>query len=362
MKHRWILALPLLCAACLENDEEITVRPDGSLHVVVHAKGDAPDLAGGYPVPTGWPWAAVDADTRLWLAEIGPDTGGPRARASVEAGRAGELWKDDVTLATEATFRDAADWPERAAPADAPYADAYSRRSARLDVRRVGGRTVYAFTRTLHAPAHGAFDPSEGLLERLPEGVVKTLEAEEELSAAEWEDLTGAVRGAFAEAARAYARGAALPIFTEGDASLDPSRVEGLVDAAEGAVGALFQTPRLQAILAASKRDDESGPTFEALERDTRDALRRSLETSLADAGAPEPTRLAARERLEWLFTAVDHDTDLRDETFAFAVRMPGTIVGGNFQALEDGRATWSFEGKELVQGDVVLRVVSVLD
>ena len=231
MRLRWTLALPLLCAACLENEEEVTVQRDGSLHVVVRAKGDAPDLAGGYAVPCGWPWAAADADTRLWLAEIGPDTGGAQARTSVEQRRAGELWKDEVTLTAEATFRDAADWPERSAPADAPYADAYSRRSARLEVRHIGARTVYAFTRTYHAPAHGVADPSHGLVERLPEDVVQKLEDEEPLSPAEWEALADAVRDAYAEGARAFARGAALPIYTAGDASLDPSRVAELVEA-----------------------------------------------------------------------------------------------------------------------------------
>jgi hypothetical protein len=68
------------------------------------------------------------------------------------------------------------------------------------------------------------------------------------------------------------------------------------------------------------------------------------------------------RGELEWLFTAHDHTDDLGDDTFHLRVRMPGTIVGGDYDAVEDGVAAWEFEGSTLRDRDRVLRVVSVVE
>lgn len=50
-----------------------------------------------------------------------------------------------------------------------------------------------------------------------------------------------------------------------------------------------------------------------------------------------------------------------RDEV-ALTVGMPGTIVGGNFDRVEDGRAHWKLQGGRLGGQDLVLRAVSVLE
>lgn len=41
---------------------------------------------------------------------------------------------------------------------------------------------------------------------------------------------------------------------------------------------------------------------------------------------------------------------------------MPGAIAGGNYDMLSRGRAFWHFDGDAFLDGDVVLRVVSVVD
>lgn len=72
MHTRTILpfAFALLLPACRETEEEITVRPDGSLHVELQAKGNVEDLADGYPIPLGGPWEARNDETRAWLARF----------------------------------------------------------------------------------------------------------------------------------------------------------------------------------------------------------------------------------------------------------------------------------------------------
>ena len=69
------LALPLLLTACLENEETVEVRPDGSVHVRVLAKGDILDLTEGYAVPLDGPWVPKSGDAHLWLEHVGHDTG-----------------------------------------------------------------------------------------------------------------------------------------------------------------------------------------------------------------------------------------------------------------------------------------------
>ena len=62
-----LFALALTLCACLENDEEITVRPDGSVAVFVSAKGSTEDLADGYSTDLPPPLATTQGS----LARIG---------------------------------------------------------------------------------------------------------------------------------------------------------------------------------------------------------------------------------------------------------------------------------------------------
>jgi hypothetical protein len=72
--------------------------------------------------------------------------------------------------------------------------------------------------------------------------------------------------------------------------------------------------------------------------------------------------RNAVLERLEWNLTAIDQTSDLGDEELKLSLRLPGRIVDGNFDVLEDGRARWSRKGEDLRDRDLVLRAVSVLE
>lgn len=350
MMHRSILVVPLVCvAACsesMQNREEITVWPDGSLHVVVRAEGPQADLADGYPVPLGAPWTPVTA--------------------SATDGRG-------QALAAEADFADVSQWPERFAPDDAPHADATARRSARLDVRRTDGKTVYAFTRTFHAPAHGernalrafkgkgwlAFDDAP-FFRDLPKDLVDV--DEDEATPADQERFAGLLRDVFVQAARSHARSVALSILTEGDASLDPARVEGIVDAAGEAVGDVLPTARVRALWQDHDQDPGQEDGAERLAGELRDALRAYLARSLAAAGVSDAAQDTARQRLEGIFAAVDGEVDLWGEGFTVVVEMPGAVAGGDYDLLSHGRAFWHFDGDAFLDGDVVLHVVSVVE
>ena len=55
MRTSLLLALSslLLLSSCLENEEEITVRADGSVAVRVAVRGDADDIEERHPCPSG---------------------------------------------------------------------------------------------------------------------------------------------------------------------------------------------------------------------------------------------------------------------------------------------------------------------
>lgn len=376
MKHAHaallLASLPLL-PACLENEEEIEVRADGSVRVTLRAGGQPSDLDDGYALPLDAAWASASADTALWLARVGPDTGSAATRAAL----ARSSWPldagEDEPRAGLAVTRDFArleDVPRHFAPDSEPYRSAYLERTGSLTIRADGARTVYVFERVFHGRDHARFATLERAFESLPEELRQRFADEQAISAVDWELTAGAVRAAFRENARLFARDALLGVFTRGDASLDPRAVEGIVARAGDAVAEVVTVPRLAAIAghSADERAGEARPAAEApnplesLEQEARSVLRASVEQSLAAARVSGPTRNAVLFALEWGFTAHDHTVDLGDETFEVSVTLPGTLVGGNFGSAAGATARWEFEGEELRDRDLVLRAVSVLD
>ncbi len=340
------LALTLSLCACLEVEEEVEVRPDGSLLVSVSAKGDPQDLAQGHPLPTSSPWRAADAATLAWLSGAEP--------------------KKDEPLRLEAGFASAADLPRFFAPASEPYQSAHLERSTRLSIERKGTRTIYSFERTYPARRHEAWTPAERIEAGLPEETRKALDDEVPLSPQALDQAIGVVRDAYAETAGTVARSALGAVYLEGDALLSVDAFERILAAVEGSVRATISDPlirRLYATLLAAKDQEhfELPPEFD-LVRLARETTRASLPAGLEAEGVPAPVRNAVLERLEWTFTAIDQTTDLGDEKLSLALSLPGRIVDGNFDALEDGRARWTRAGGDLKTGDLVLRAVSVLE
>jgi hypothetical protein len=355
------LALALVLAACIENEERISVRRDGALTVVMTSKGDAEDLASGYPLALGAPWVAADAGTREWIARIGADTG------SAAAARGLAAWTDrpegELRLSAGAHFASAAELPRHLAPPDEVYRTAFLERGTRLGIESRGGRSVYTFERTYGARRWADRAVLAGLEGRFSAEVQRRLEHSEPLTDEHWSEIAPIVVEGYVRSGLSFAREALVSIYVDGDASLPTEVLGSALDAVAAEVRARIDEARLRRLYQALvERGDGEVMADAELNPDLalREALRSSLRASLAPG--PEPTRNAVLERLEHAFTAFDATGDLQDESFRVAVEMPGTIVDGNYDELDGPAAVWEFEGKALDDRALVLRVVSVVE
>jgi len=345
-----LLALLLPLAACLEIEEEVLVRPDGSATVTVTAKGDEEDLAEGFPIPTFAPWRAADEITLAWLS------GQP-------------LPKDNDGARMTADFASVAALPAFWASPTEPYRSALLQRSSDLQVLRKGARTIYVFTRTLGARRFADWSPSARIEAGLDDELRAALEAELELTPQQWERAVALVCSSYRDASRAVVRAALAGVYTRGEAGLPVDAFERVLERTERAVAESITETRLRSLYAllrnASAKPDaerEEIPPELDLDRVAREAMRSALPTALADADLAEGVRNAVLEGLEWSFTAIDQTGDLDDEKLQLRLQLPGRIVDGNFDALEEGAAVWTVEGKALHDREVVCRAVSVLE
>ncbi len=376
------LPLLLLLTGCLENEEKITVHPDGSLTVRVAAEGDASDFTQGFPLPTGPGFAPIGDLTANWLANVGPLSGGSAARERLDAG----AWVDASgapiekgRLAVEGRFASAAELPTTFAPESEPYATAFLERSTSLDVQTKSGRRVYVFERVYaRRPELGTFlEGFDELEEQVPEAVMERIEDEMEgvpslpsMTDEDWDVVTRQIQVLFRESCKRILDETILGLYTLGDASLSVQATrrvrEAVVESTVGFVTSDYLrevAERAREWKDADGRGEPVGPhPIEDIETDLRESLRDGLRAAL-DAESLDPSvRNAVLRTLEWHFASLDQTSDLDDEKFRLEVNMPGTIVGGNYATCTAGRAHFEFEGKVLREREVRLRVVSVLE
>ncbi len=371
MRNGIVGALALLLCGCLENEEVIEVNADGSVHVVVAAHGSQmQDLADGYPVPLSGVWSARNEDTEQWLARVGPDTGG--ALAQEKAGANPWLDQDgkprDVRLEVEATFGDISQIPETFAPENEPYRDAYSTRSAALRIERRGGRRVYLLERVFHRRDYRNVTFAEWLQRNTPKELEEAVKDSKNLTDAQWNQLVKLVQDALVHTHRALVERTLVEIYVHSDSSLPTQEWKRIVDSVVEAALKPASAERLSMIRRLSDERDRQPShlkgenPFEELEEEMRARLREQLTSSLDSAGLPLKVRNAVLERLERHLTDMGHTDDLGDESFKIKVRMPGTIVGGNYDSVDGATASFSFQGEDLRDRDVRLQVVSVVD
>lgn len=368
---RALAILTLALSSCLEHEEEITVRPDGSVAVAIRAKGKPEDLGDGYAVPLEAPWVAENPQTLEWIRVLGSDTGSASVRANLAslAGKSGTIHPgEDVDLAVRAQFASAKDLPRFFAPESEPFRTAYLERATDLRVERKGGRTVYVLERTYRGRTHARTDATSLMRRDLDDATFAKLEDEARLTEFERTQVVDAALKAMRQIPETFASDALLAIYTQGDAALSPQALPRILGSVRAAVADVITREALECVAAAlfppeGKPDtDVAGAELERIDRATRAALRSSFAMAIEAEGAPLATRNALRGELEWLLTARDHTEDLGDESFQLRVRMPGTIVGGNFDGVEDGAATWKIDGKDMRDRDHALRVVSVVE
>ena len=370
------LTLPLLLTltACLENEEFVEVRTNGSVVVKQLVKGDIVDLPTGYNVPLGAPWIPLDDGAKRWLQHLGSDSGSLEVQARADAldwkAAVGNKRDDGMTLTVEAVFPTVGDWPRFYAPESEPYRSAYLERSASLTIEEKGDRTLYVFERTYHGRRYRGFD----LIDRLEEAFSGDLQQKID----ELQPLTSAEVRAVADVAmrehRAlfdnFARSAFEMVYTHGSGGLPPEVAERARTDAVDAVGAVFTEHFVSGFWGrirdwAATLDEESEVIPESpldeLEHLLRGTFRSAIRDTLAAEGLAEQVQNEVAFGIEWNFTEYDYSIDLNDEKFLLSVAMPGKVVGGNYHDLNDGRAEWTFESGDLKDRDQVMRVVSVL-
>ena len=353
----------LLTPACLENEEEIEIRPDGSVRITVGASGDFMDFTDGFPVPLDVAWEPQTLDTRRWLALVGNDTGS----AAVQERAPQVKWPrtpddDPIELRVSRTFEDVEAWTEWFGPEEEPYRSAYMRRSASLKIHEGGDRRVFEFERTYRGTDYGRFDFPTLVLERLPD-LVSRFEEPDPYTPEEWQRLRDGIAEIHAEVAEHFVRDALLQAYQHGNASLSPRSIPRVLDAVLWAVDQFTTVEGLVQLHAATLGSDpEEEQALADYDRAYREAVRRSFEEVLTAERVDAPSRNAILFALEWGFTSFDQYTDLADEDFTIALQMPGVLVGGNFDEETGNVATWTFDGAELHEGDVVIRAISVLE
>lgn len=360
----FLLVLPL--AACLENEEEIVIGADGSVAVTVTARGKVDDLAAGFPVPLDGPWQARGASTELWLREVGPATGGAWAqdRAPEVDWRALGVDPEKLELSASARFASVEDWPRFFAPASEPYREAYSERSASLRVERRGPYTVYTFERTFHARKSAGYSLFETLFESTvdwPADLAERIDEKQPLFPEDWPFLARELQAVFARVFRNFAADA---LRVDDDGPYPRAVAASITDDVTARIAALVTEERLMKLLAEMRAREEQGeedvgPLLE-LEHEARELLRASIRERLTALALPDPVIFTVLGRVEFGLTAADHSADVAGEKFKVRVELPGTIVSGNYDALDDDGARWEFDDEALTDRDHVLRVVSI--
>lgn len=353
--HALMMFVVLMTSACLERETDITVHEDGSMSVMLAADGDPQDLLEGYPLPTDAPWTGTDPASRLWLM---PGERELIVEHAVEQDNGNQRVRVELT----AEFASASELPIFAAAETDTYRQAGLETRTALVVEEKLGRRIYVFERIYvgRKPLYRNQQRfSEAAMKAVPQAVLAKLEANEPLTSTEWEGLAAAFGEIYRHGATTFVREALLPVYTRGDADLSVETAQGMLERVAEAVAASVD-PLF--FIEYQQRGGKGSDALAHVEEQARVTVRASLSTNLDGAGVAWETRNAVLLELESLLAGWDHTDDLRDESFKISVNMPGRIVGGDFQESEASTARWTFDGKQLLEGDRVLRVVSVVE
>jgi len=314
----------LLCAGCFTREETIVIHPDGSASVTYQVEGDRHELTTGDAVPSGLGWSSTEKE------EVDPS--GNRTLTTT--------WTKELA--------DLNDYPHSFARPGDPHGSAALRMKTRLAIEEQPGRTVYRFERVYVGRRAGKYTELQS--SAVPQELLDKAEKDEA-------SLTPEEREKVFTGLAEY----------EGLAMLLRAR-DGLGRATEAGV-----------LDVAAYRSAVTGLESWLEERLTGEYLRRFFlmseeeqareEEDLKTAFRDEVERgLAVRDRERVVFfldeeeKAFEVTQDLNDEMFALTVKMPGTIVRANTWELEDGQASWSFQGEDLGEGDRILTAVSVVE
>jgi len=366
------LALAFL-PACLENEEELTIRADGSCSVRIKAKGDAQDFAQGYPLPAGAEWKIERADVPEYLSWV------RRGMRSEElAARLPQEKDKELEFELTGEFASVRQLPKYCAPANDPYRTAYLARTTELRIEPRGAKTLYTFERRFGAREYARFDAWSRMQRTLPAKLVRAIERAPEgetgITADEVPRLAREAALAMRAAALAHFEDALLADYALGRATMRTAAAAAAREYVDRALAGVISEARLREILdlvcaaaldrqmARAQQQEEAGARLSAIEGETRATLRTSAREGLARVHANPDITNAILAQLESSLTGLDQTNDLGDETFQLRLLLPGTIVGGNYDTLENGAACWKFKGTELQDRELTLRAVSLVE
>jgi len=314
----------LLCAGCFTREETIVIHPDGSASVTYQVEGDRAEMETGDAIPTAIGWKFTQKE---------------------EVERSGEK---KLTTTWTKELADLNDYPRTFAGPQDPHASAALHMTTRLSIEERTGRTIYRFERTYVGRRAGKFRELQSLA--VPQELLDKAENDEaSLTPEEREKVfTG------------LAEYEAMAMLLRARDGLGRATEAGVLDVATyGATVAGLET------WLEERLTGEYLQRFFMMPEEEQAREEQALKDAFRDEAEQ---RIAPRERQRVGFyldeeeKAFEVTQDLNDEAFELTVRMPGTVVYANTWETDGGKASWSFQGEDLTEGDRILTAVSVVE
>lgn len=332
MRLARLAVLPLLfLAGCLDREETIQIEPDGSCTLQVQAKGDPNDVRTGDSLPsqaTGW--EVAETTTR--------DAEG----------------KETLTLTAKRSIPSGAPLPGSYAPAGDPAEPLALAFPTTVEIDRRTEGAYYHFRRVY---AGREWNAVEYYRTRLME-----TDEMKKIAGKEPSECTREERATLVHALLDLARNETSTYLHQAQADLKPPLPQqAFLDALRSAMAPYEKaTLPAQAIdLLARGATDEIVALAVQIEAEVKQAT----EASLRASGLPETSVRAFSDRTAFHRQRREIANDLGDENWQVTVILPGKIVGHNGldapAGAETGRVTWKFDGKALLDRDVVLMASS---
>jgi hypothetical protein len=354
----------LLLCGCLKHKETFSVSADGHVHLAILATGDARDLADGSLVPTSPGWIPEGRDVVAWRAQPKAAGSSPAVDESLWRRPDGKA-RDDVQIGASRAFARVEDLPTSSANPGDPYPEGALRFTTRLQVRKEGGRVVYVFERTYHAVPGAVRRTWNRLTERVQKHLGRIWDGAP-LTDDEKREIATALREAMLDVGDRLARDAVAAHYVEGAATLPLATRERALTEVHDAVAKLVSLKKLVGVLdaerAQAKKNDASVSPLLRLDQEFRDTIRATLRASALGAGLGEAEVNGVLHAYEVSLVRNDAAQDFDDDDFEVEVKLPGTIVGGNFASAEGATARFVLRGADLQDKDVLLRAESVLE
>jgi hypothetical protein len=320
-----------LLGGCLEREERIVVRDDGSVSVELSFRADSDEEL--------YLGDAVPSEDRGWMVSAWTEHD--------EQGR--EIFR----LTAEQSFEPGVALPESLGDLRDPYRDVTLRfpSSVMLEPRADG--TYYHFRRVYRARPWAQLEVMRQKV--LEQAGPLDRDRLEQLGPAEAAAVVDALAGAEVTRLVHFARLAFADVTPEA-----PQDAWLAVRAAAADALADLDSPALAQLLLEAEEDPAAAAALERSRAELEHRTLAAMQAALRDTGRYPPSQINRfLHRFDQHRMAHRVTEDLGDERFTVRVRMPGTVVGHNGSAEQDGVVTWTFDGSMLRDREVELMATS---